>query len=70
MEDKEARDAASLTLDSIAHKSDNENRKWLEVIFHVIRYLAAEGLPLRGDDENLDFSEGLSGGLFWILLII
>ena len=62
-QDKEARDAASFTLGSIAHKSDNENRKWLEVIFHIIRYLAAEGLPVRGDDENLDFSEGLSGGL-------
>ena len=62
--DKEERGAASLTLGSIAHKSDNENRKWLEVIFHVIRYLAAEGLPLQGDHENLDFSEGLSGGLF------
>ena len=42
----------------------SDNRKWVEVIFHVIRYLAADGLPVRGDDECLDFDQGLSGGLF------
>ena len=41
-----------------------DNEKWLEDIFHVVRFLAANGLPFRGDDECLDFDGGLSGGLF------
>ena len=46
--EKERRESTGMTLESVVCKLDNENRKWVEVIFHVIRYLAAEGLPLRG----------------------
>eukprot|EP00795_Rhopilema_esculentum_P005876 gene5876-11203_t len=53
-----------MTLGNILSKSDADNRKWLEVIFHIIRYLAADGLLLRGDDENHDFNQGHCGGLF------
>ena len=62
--EKEMRDAEGMTIQSIVGKLDTDSRKWVEVIFHVIRYLAAEGLPFRGDDESHDFEKGLSGGLF------
>lgn len=47
--EKERRETAGMTLESVVCKLDNDNRKWVEVIFHVIRYLAADGLPLRGN---------------------
>ena len=43
---------------------EQDHVKWLEVIFYVVRYLCANGLPFRGDEECLDFEKGLSGGLF------
>ena len=62
--DKENREKLGKTLESVACKLDSDNRKWIEIIFIVIRYLAADGLPFRGDVESLDFEKGLSGGLF------
>ena len=38
--------------------------KWLEVMFNVVRHLAANSLPLRGHEECRNVEEGLSGGLF------
>ena len=52
------------SLETVINVIEEDHVKWLEVIFHIVRYLCANGLPFRGDEECLDFNEGLSGGLF------
>ena len=61
---KEQREKSGKTIEATVQKINNDHKTWLEVIFNVIRSLAADGLPLRGDDEQLDFEHGLAGGLF------
>ena len=46
--DRECRESSGLTIESVVSKLNDDNAKWVEVIFHVIRHLAADGLPLRG----------------------
>ena len=51
---KQKREATGKTLPNVVTKIGNDHRKWLQILFHVIRHLAAEGLPFRGDNECLD----------------
>ena len=46
--DKTIRQSEGTTLPNVVNKLENNNKQWVEVIFHVIRHLAADGLPLRG----------------------
>lgn len=46
--EKEKREAAGMSLQSIVCRLDSDNKKWVEVIFHVIRYLAADGYHSEG----------------------
>ena len=42
----------------------SEQMIWLESVFHVIVFLTANGLPFRGHEEQTDFNNEISGGLF------
>ena len=53
--DKENREKLGKTFENVVLKLENDNKKWLEVIFTVVRYLAAEGLPFR-DPTDLTVS--------------
>ena len=42
-----------------------EHQAWLELVFHVVKYLTMNGLSFRGDKENTDFtSDDFAGGLY------
>ena len=45
--DKDKREKSGKTIQATAVKIKNEHKIWLEVVFNVIRSLAADGLPLR-----------------------
>ena len=60
---QQKRQQAGKTIKNVVQRIWTDNEKWLEVIFHVVRFLTANGLPFRGDDECLDFDGRLSGGL-------
>lgn len=62
--EKNAREATGKTISNIAVRLENETKQWIEVIFTVVRHLAAEGQPFRGDTECRDIEAGISGGLF------
>ena len=60
-EDRNKRERSHATIqDSVATPSSDQ-KQWLFAVFNVIRYLSANGLPLRGDTES-DIESG--GGLF------
>ena len=61
--EKQKRKAAGKTLHYVVSKMDSDHQKWLQVIFHFSKYLAADGLPFRVDKECLDLDEELFGGL-------
>ena len=61
---QQKREQAGKTIKNVVQRMGTDNEKWLEVIFHVVRFLTANGLPFRGDNECLDFDSGLSGGLY------
>ena len=42
-----------------------EHRVWVHAVFNVVKYLAFNGLPFRGDGEHTDFVSGnVGGGLY------
>ena len=45
---KEQREKSGKTIEATVQKINSDHKIWLEVIFTVIRSLAADGLPLRG----------------------
>ena len=48
---KEQREKSGKTIEATVQKIHNDHKIWLEVIFTVIRSLAADGLPLKRYDE-------------------
>ena len=48
-EDREKRDATNNTVKHTVVHRTSEQKQWLFTVFHVVRYLSANGLPLRGD---------------------
>jgi hypothetical protein len=58
------RKASGKTMENMVQRMEQDHIKWLEVIFNVVRHLCVNGLPFRGDEECLDFVQGVSGGLF------
>lgn len=46
--EKKKRESSGSKLENIVLRLENDQRKWVEVIYYVIRHLAADGLPLRG----------------------
>jgi hypothetical protein len=45
---KEQREKSGKTIEATVQKINDDHKTWLEVIYTVIRSLAADGLPLRG----------------------
>ena len=41
-----------------------EHKIWLKTVFNTTKYLVANGQPFRGHEENTDFDETISGGLY------
>lgn len=41
-----------------------EHKIWLKTVFNTTKYLVANGMPFRGDEEKTDFNEQVSGGLY------
>lgn len=56
------RETASQTVSTMVMQRIPEHQRWVEAVFLVVRFLAVNGLPLRGDDENADFSSNEFGG--------
>ena len=61
-EEHKKRASSSQTVNTMLMQRVPEHRTWLETVFHVVRYLAMNGLPLRGDVKNTDFSDDEFGG--------
>ena len=61
---KKKRDKSGQTFHHVVSRVQNNHQKWLETTFHSIRYLAANGLPFRDDNEHLNLEGEVSGGLF------
>ena len=45
-------------------KLNPEHKIWLKTVFNTTKYLVANGQPFRGNDENTNFEEQASGGLY------
>lgn len=45
---KEQREKSGKTIEATVQKINNDHKTWLEVVYNVIRSIAADGLPLRG----------------------
>ena len=58
--DKVRRDEGSQTFTHIVSRLQNDHQKWLEMIFRVTKFLAGNGLPFRGDKEELGEIPGAS----------
>ena len=41
-----------------------EHKIWLATVFNTVKYLVANGQPFRGNEENTNFNEQPSGGLY------
>ena len=50
--DRDKRDVTNNTVKDIVVQPTSEQRQWLFTVFHVVRYLSANELPLRGDTET------------------
>ena len=61
-EEHKKRASSSQTANTMLMQRVPKHRTWLEMVFHVVRYLAMNGLPFRGDVENTDFSDDEFGG--------
>ena len=61
-EEHKKRASSSQTVNTMLMQRVPEHRTWLETVFHVVRYLAMNGLPFRGDVENTEFSDDEFGG--------
>jgi hypothetical protein len=59
------RSSSSLSVNTLILQKIPEHRTWMETVFNVVKFLAVNGLPFRGDVENTDFdSEDFGGGLY------
>ena len=61
-EDHKRRSSSSLSVDTMVLHRIPEHRRWVETVFTVVKYLAVNGLPFRGDVENTDFTSVDYGG--------
>ena len=64
-EEAKKRKSSNLDVNTMVLNRIPEHRIWLETVFNVIKYLSMNGLPFRGDIENMDFtSEDFGGGIY------
>ena len=58
--DRDRRDDANITVRDTVLKPSSDQTQWLLTVFHVIRYLSANGQPLRGENEaDINTGDGL-----------
>ena len=64
-EDFKNRSNINKTIDIMFVDKLPEHQAWVEVVFHVVKFLSMNGLPFRGDNENSNFaSADFGGGLY------
>ena len=64
-EEHKARSSSNLSINTMVLQKIPEHRTWVETVFNVVKFLAMNGLPFRGDVEKTDFaSEDFGGGLY------
>ena len=49
-------------------EANPEHEQWLEAVFDNIKFLTANGLPLRGNTENTDFESGEFSGFVCVCM--
>lgn len=61
--EKEFREKRGQTVQNLIQVKP-EYKIWLKTVFNTTKYLVANGLSFRGHEENTDFDNKMSGGLY------